>query len=356
MVSKAELLNMSPQQWAQTNNNAAKEAIQNNPEIPLWQKLGFGSEAQYFDAYHLTTPAVATPVVQQPQAPTRPLTFDEYIRDNPDSADAWSYLSSLLGSYGLSGLDSFAQDAIVKGFSSNEIVQRIRTTDQYKERFQAIEQRKAAGLPAISEAEVINYEKEATRLMRAAGLTSGFWDSPDDFVNLQVKDVSLSELQARINEGYVAATQMPSDVQQQWAALGYTTGDLAAYMLDPDRTEAALMKQVGAVQQAAEAQRAGFGQLTKAQAEQLQALGISAPQAQQGFQNLYNQRELMNALPGEAGVEDIDKEQQLQATFQNNVKVQQQLQRTAAARAATFQNGTSFSNNKEGYAGVGVAR
>lgn len=282
-------------------------------------------------------------------------TFDDYIANNPTGADAWTYLSSLLEQYNLGSLDSFAQGAIVQGLSANEIVQRLRTTDEYKTRFKAITERQAQGLPPISESEVLNYEKQATQMMRSAGLPSGFYDSPDDFVNLQTKDVSLSELQSRINDGFLAAAQAPQDVRDEWSKLGYTEGDLAAYMLDPDRTESVLTKQIGAVQQAAQAQRAGFGQLSREEAEGLQSLGVTSEQAQQGFSDLVNQRQLLTALPG-GNESDISRQDQLDAEFANNVAVQQELKKRAASRVATFQSSTQFTNDKEGYSGLGVAR
>jgi hypothetical protein len=281
--------------------------------------------------------------------------FADYINTHTGSGDAWAYLQSLLADYGLGDLDQFAQHAIVQGLSTNEIVQQLRTTDTYKKRFAVIEQRKQLGLPAVSEAEVIQYEKSATQMMRAAGLPSGFWDSPEDFVKLQVNDISLSELQSRVNDGYLAAAMAPQDLRDQWKALGYTEGDLAAYMLDPDRTEAVLTKQIGAVQRAAEAQRVGFGQLSTQEAEQLQALGVTSDQAQQGFADLINNKELLTALPGEQG-SGMTREQQFQMTFQNNAQLQQQLKKKASERAAIFAQGGGFASNQQGFAGIGTAR
>jgi hypothetical protein len=281
--------------------------------------------------------------------------FADYINTHTGSGDAWAYLQSLLADYGLGDLDHFAQGAIVQGLSTNEIVQQLRTTDTYKKRFAVIEQRKQLGLPAIGEAEVIQYEKNATQMMRAAGMRSGFWDSPEDFVKLQVNDISLSELQSRINDGYVAAAMAPQDVRDQWKALGYTEGDLAAYMLDPDRTEAILTKQIGAVQRAAEAQRVGFGQLNTQEAEHLQALGVTGEQAQQGFSDLINNKELLGTLPGEQG-DNISREQQFQMVFQNNTQLQQQLKKRASERAALFQQGGGFASTQTGFAGIGTAR
>ena len=280
--------------------------------------------------------------------------FDDYIANHPGSGDAWAYLQSLLDSYGLGTLTDFAQNAIVQGFSATEVIQRVRTTDAYKQRFKVIEDRRAAGLPAISEAEVISYEKQATQMLRAAGMPEGFYDSPDDFYKFQLNDISLAELDARINKGYVAAMQMPQDVRDEAKTLyGLGEGDLAAFFLDPDRTEAAITERFGATQRAAEAFRTGYGQLSVEQAERLQKLGVG--DATQGFTQLASERELFHSLPGEAD-NLITREQQLAAQFEGNATAQQAIKRVGQQRVAAFSGGGDFAQNKEGFAGIGTAR
>lgn len=280
--------------------------------------------------------------------------FDEYVNTHTGAGDAWAYLSSLLADYGLAQLDDQAQQWVIESLSPNEIVQRLKTTQPYKERFKVIDDRKQAGLPAISEAEVVAYEKQATQLFRSAGLPKGFYDSPDDFYKLQMSDVSLSELDARVNKGYVAAMAMPQDVRDEAKSLyGLSEGDLAAFFLDPQRTEAVITEQFGASQRAAEAQRTGFGQLDKTQAEDLQKL--SGTDATQGFTQLANEKQLFNALPGE-NVDNVSVDQQLAAQFAGNADAQNAIKKIASQRAALFQGGGSYVQNKEGFAGVGTAR
>lgn len=315
-----------------------------------------------------TSPTPIPPVVQSPtQLPTAPQTqttaptsptsmsFADYIKENPGGGDAYAYLSSILREYGLEALDSWAQSAIMNDLSPDQIVQAMREQEPYKQRFQAIIQRKEKGLPPISESEVLAYEKQATQLMRAAGLPSGFWDSPEDFVKLQTSDISLNELDSRINQGYLAVMQSPQDVRDQWSALGYGAGDMVAYFLDPTKTEAVLTKQLAATQRATEAARTGFGQLTTSEAEQLAALGVSSDAAQQGFGTLVQNRELMSSLPGE-NASNISRQDQLNAVFQNDVNAQQAIKKRAAERVATFSGGGGFTTSRDGQTGIGVAQ
>ena len=299
----------------------------------------------------------AQPVVQQSASQTAALdaNFSDYMRDHAGSGDAWAYLQNLLNDYGLGDLNDFAKQSIIDGLSSNEIIQRLRTTDVYKKRFAVIEQRKQQGLPPISEGEVLQYEKQATAMMRGAGLPKGFYDSPDDFQKLQLNDVSLSELEARINNGYLQASQASAEDRAQWKQLGLGEGDLAAFFLDPDKATNVIQEQFGAVQRAQEAKRVGYGQLSRADAEMLSRMGVSSDQSVQGFSQLAKGKELMQGLPGE-NVDQITRDEQLAATFKNDVNQQNRIENRANERKNTFKGTAAFAQNKEGFGGLGTAR
>jgi hypothetical protein len=305
-------------------------------------------------AYTPSTPTGINPATGGVSTPAS-MSFADYLKANPDGGDAYAYVSGILREYGLESLDKWAQDSIMNDLSSDQIVQSMREQDPYKQRFKAIVQRKEAGLPPISESEVVNYEKQATTLMRAAGLPAGFWDEPDDFVKLQTSDVSLSELDARVNQGYLAVMQAPQDVRDQWNQLGYNTGDMVAYFLDPSRTETVLQKQLTATERAAEAARTGYGQLSTTQAEDLASRGVTQSQSEQGFAKLVQNRELFDSLPGE-NANGISQDQQLGAVFKNDVASQQAIERRAAERVAQFGGGGGFTASQDGRTGIGAAR
>lgn len=314
----------------------------------------------YQEASGVTDPAAQAPIAAAPgatptpAAPTGTPSFAEYLKANPDKGDAWAYLESLLTEYGLEDLVTFTQDSMRQNLSKNEIVQRMRNEEPYKKRFKVIADRKAQGLPAISEGEVVTYERQATALLRSSGLPKGFWDDPEDFYKLQMSDISLSELESRVNKGYVAALRAPQDVRDEWKNLyGLSEGDLAAMYLDPSRTEAVLQERQSATMRAAEAARSGFGSLTVQQAEQLARLGISADQSASGFNDLTAQRELMSSLPGQQD-SAIGTDEQLAAAFENNGGAQQKIKKVAEQRTAVFKGGGGFAGNKDGFAGIGT--
>ncbi len=280
--------------------------------------------------------------------------FDDYLSGSTSNRNAWDMLNELLNNSGLSDLTDFAQQQLVNGRTGNDVLYSLREQDSYKKRFQVIEQRKAAGLPPVSEAEVLSYEAQATQAMRSAGIPSGFWDQPEDFVKLQVNDISVPELISRVNEGYVAYNNAPQDVRDEMRRLGFTAGDAVATFLDPDRAQNVIMNNFGAAQRAAEAQRAGFT-LDVDQARLLQQYGTTAASGTQGFNELANQREFMDKLPGQAD-EAVTQEEALKATFGGDAAAQKKIKDTASRRAANFQGGGGFASGQDGFAGIGTAR
>jgi hypothetical protein len=339
-------------------NNTGKVQF-NDPYSAPWVKYGFPDTPEgqaAYDAIYNAPPAVQAPVQAAPVGINNSDPFGSYLANNPDRQDAWTYLQQVLSDYGLSDLTSFVKDQVVQGRSQDEVVQRLREQPTYKKRFAAIEQRKSQGLPAISEADVISFEKTATGLMQAAGLPKGFYDSTDDFTNFLVKDISPSELSSRINDGYLAVMNAPKEVRDQLGNLyGVTDGDLAAYYLDPDRTQNLLQQRQAAAQASASGVRSGFGALNLSEAERLAALGVSGQQADQGFASLQQQKELFNSLPGQ-NEDQVTRDQQLAAGFGNDAEQQQRLKRIAEQRTAQFGGSSQFSGNNNGFSGVGTAR
>lgn len=280
----------------------------------------------------------------------------QYFATHQDAGDAWAQLEATLATYNLGSLSNFVQNGIIQGWDAQQAVQHMRETPEYQTRFRAIIERQKQGLPAISESDVVNTERQYAQQMQAVGLPKGFYDQPEDFTDFLVKDISPAELQNRLVKGYQAAQMAPPEtkayLQQNY---GLTDGEMAAYFLDPDKTEALLTKQITAAQIGGSATRSGFGNLNVHDAENLAGLGLSDSQTQQGFGALAAQRQLMTSLPGEAD-NTVTQEQQLAAQFGGNAEEQARIKQAGAQRVAPFQGGGSYVQNKEGFAGVGTAR
>jgi hypothetical protein len=229
----------------------------------------------------------------------------------------------------------------------------LRGTPQYKAAFPGMEIRAKNGLSPITEQQYTDWKSQMTATMRAAGIPSGFYDSPDDFATFIGNDVSPDEVQKRVSQGVQAAQMAPQAVKDQlFNFYGIDEGHLAAYYLDPNvqgqdlltRKAALAVSQVGAG-----AQQGGY-QLSRDEAETLNKYGVSGGQAAQGFGALTQGRELLNALPGET-LQQMTRDEQLRYV-EGDQQVQQELARRANVRKGQFAGGGGFSESAQGVSGL----
>lgn len=295
-----------------------------------------------------TTPTpnatVAPGAAPAPEAPAT-TTFD---------GDAFATIKAVLAEYGLESLAGWAKDSLIEGKSDAEVLLELRDRPEFKNEYSEIELRKAKGLPPLSVAEIINYRKNAAQLMRAAGLPQGFYDGKDDFTKFIAGDVSLSELNDRVQGAREAAYSAPAEVR---AALreqyGVDDGGLTAFFLDPDRAQPLIEKQYSAAKIGGASFRTGYA-TTTAQREQLADLGVTAEQAQQGFGALAESSELFTPL--NAGEDAIDVDEQLGAAFGGNAAATQKIEKRRSGRRAQFGGGGSLASSQQGVVGLGDTR
>lgn len=276
---------------------------------------------------------------------------------DPESQDAVAYLNELLQSYGLEELSNWAYEQVTSGNSPTMIRQLLWEQPAFKRRFKVIFDRRAKGLAPISVNEVIDYERKGRQLLQAAGLPKGFYDSPDDFYNFLLNDISLSELNDRVNIAKEYTYNIDATTRAEIQRLyGLTDGDFTAHALDPQRAVPILQNKFTAARDAAAAVRSGYGQLNVSEAERLASLGVDPNQAGQGFAALVQSKQLFNPLPGMETAEDaITREEQLSAAFSGDAVARQKLARRGEERAATREAGGGFVAGREGFAGLGSA-
>ncbi len=274
---------------------------------------------------------------------------------------AMSQIEELLRAYGLESLSKWAMDQIVSGQSSTQVIQSLREQPEYKQRFQAIEKRKQAGLPAMSESEVIEYEERARELMRFYGLPPGFYDSYTDFSDMIGSDVGLPELESRMTLARNAAESAPADLQRQLADMyGVDVGGLTSFYLDPDRALPILERQYVAAEITNRgnrfAGRGGFDMFGVEEAEDLVREGVDADAARQAFDTLEQGDELLRDLPGAPGSGAWNKDD-FMGFVRGDVAAQQRLARTSRERVAGHRGeGTGgFHRTQRGFS-VGRAR
>lgn len=209
--------------------------------------------------------------------------------------DAFMALQTLFKGYGLDALAGKIFDYVKNGYSADTISILLQDTPEYKQRFKANEARLKAGLPVLSPADYINTENAYRQILRQSGLPSGFYDSTDDFTNWLSKDVSPTEVQSRTDLATQATALANPAYKLALNQMGIDDGHMAAYFLDPDKSLPLLQKAAAtaAIGGAALGQGLTFNQ---AYAEQLATIGVTATQAQQGYQQVAQELGTMKNL------------------------------------------------------------
>lgn len=242
-------------------------------------------------------------------------------------------------------VDATNEDAVSRYIESD-----AGSQDAIKKRFIGNEGRIKAGLQPLTPKEYIQAEQTYTQTLKNNGMPQGFYDQPDDLSKLIAGNVSAVEFNNRIQQGYLAAKSAPQTVKDQLASLyGITDQDLAAYFLDPTKATDVIQakeknaftfgQQVQASQIAAQGRTQAGIQLGRGTAEELAAQGITADQAQQGFQQIGTTQELYNPLQGEQA---ISQEQQISGTFGTNAQARQAIANRKRSRQAAFETGGGF--------------
>ena len=264
---------------------------------------------------------------------------------NPDARNT---IKAVLASYGLDALSevlwSNYSGGLVDVTNPQALIYSIRNEPAYKERFKANDARMKAGLPELSPGEYIGLEDQYKQVIRSNGLPQGFYDTTDDITKLISGDVSPSEFQSRITNGYNAVANADPEVRRQMQDLyGVSEGHLAAYFLDPTRGEPLLQQQAQAAKIAARGLESGGMQLSKATAEDLAARGITEAQARQGFGNIGQLGELTTQMAGETG---LTQGQIIGQAFGYDTQAAQELEKRRRRRVGEFAGGGSFARTQ----------
>lgn len=222
-----------------------------------------------------------TPLQQQPTLPpyTGPSTAelkamqDEQTRQQ--LANAAASFTALLEGYGFTTaqaeeLRKVAEASVKELDATATTVNKIRMSDTYNQRFTGMRALRDAG-QAIDEATYISTERALKNVMVSNNLPEGFYDSFDDFGAFISKGVSATELEERIVAGQERLNNAPSEVRTQLMSFyGVDEGGALAYVLDPNRAQSVIKRQVRAAEIGAAAQRAQYS-ITEQEAQRLQS-------------------------------------------------------------------------------------
>lgn len=259
-------------------------------------------------------PAVSEPAVSEPAGGTtagddpiaETVTDDPNVNDpnelNTEQRNALEIIRDKLSEYGLSGLDDFAKNALLRGDTTEVVLMNLRDTNQFQERFAGMQIRRDNGMSAISPAEYIRLERGYRQVMMAAGIPEGFYDAPDDFAAFIGNDVSQAEMTERVAMAATAVQSIDPNLKTQLQDLYgigvENDGELTAYFLDPERGTSLIeqrlqMEAAGLSAAAVGTLGAGFERQT---AERLADLNV---QQREITERLKGQRAVTQQLVGE---------------------------------------------------------
>ena len=288
----------------------------------------------------------------------------EHLRPTPPATagpsdlelNARAYIESILEEYDLGGLSQWAWDQILDGASPEMILQSMRQQQEFKDRFSGMAIRQELGLPAISPAEYISYERYAAGLMREANMPPEFWDQRQDFALLIGNDVSLNELNSRIANSYSRVSRAPGivrDVFNEWFGTDGPSA-LAAFFLDPDRAGIILDQMV------TQAEIGGYGRtfginVSAGRAADIASRGVTAQEAQRGFQVLEGESAYYDETITES--DDLSLEEEgVGATFGLEGDSAGKVRRRRDKRAAEFAGTGGGGVTQQGAVGLGSSR
>lgn len=190
-------------------------------------------------------------------------------------------LTALFEKYGLGTLAPKVKELAIAGYSDDTITIQLAETPEYKQRFRANEDRRKKGLAVLSPSEYINLEDRYRQILKSYGLKQ--FDNDEYVTQFLSNNVSPTELTSRV-ETAVNRVQNADPLILDTLRSYYNIPEinLVAYMLDPEKEEPALLRQVQAAEIGAAARVQGLT-AGKPVAEQLAAQGITQAQAQKGY-------------------------------------------------------------------------
>lgn len=311
-------------------------------------------------------PTVPSPTSGAPiTAPGPP----EPEKDLSKARSAKAFILETLIGYGFSEADAaelanFAWGMLVGGAGQAEAMLELRKQPAFRNFFPEIEALRKNNV-AVSPADIVNFRIGAQALLRSYGLPSGFYDDRKDFERWIVGQKSLVELGNQLDEYQSVVDEMAGDpanapiLANLERMHGIGRGGLLAYAIDADTALPVLKRQIGSARIGARAEQAGFGTLSRSEAEGIFGASATAREAvlaaEAGFGELVDQRELFGVLPGfERSETAIGREQQLGSQFGGDAVAKRRIRLRARERTAGFEGGGSISVSREGLSGLGV--
>ena len=274
-----------------------------------------------------------------------------YAKEVADAAkrdkqkNAIAVVTSSFANMGLSSLVPMAIGWIKDGYDDDAVIALLRGTTESADRFPAMKSLQAKNR-AISEAQYIDFERQANQMERAYGLAPGMLGK-ETITTLLENEVSAAELGDRVTMAASGAFQASAEVKTQFKDFyGIDSGGLTSYFLDPEKALPLLEKQYVSAQIGAEAALQDFN-IEVGLAEELNMAGITNSQAREGFSNASRQKGLT------AGRGDtVNRSDLVQGNLMDNDMAQKNISRVQKSRTNRFDGGGGYTGGDKGISGL----
>lgn len=219
------------------------------------------------------------------------------------TSNAHEIIRMTLRAYGLDSprLADWALESLIAGHSIEQILLELEQQPEYKAAFPEIEARQRRSLELglqlepIGPSQILEYRTRAKALMHSYGLPESFYTNNQNFFDLITNDVSLDELNARLDLSSKRVANAPPEVRAVFEDVFGTDSDRALFLAftNVDTTLPALEDMVQVAEAGGAARRFGFG-LSQAEMQRVADINIGYDQAVAGFRQLDASRALFD--------------------------------------------------------------
>lgn len=282
----------------------------------------------------------------------------------PDVFDAHALIRMQLAHYGLtqSSLADWALEMLIAGKPIESILLELESRPEFKAAFPEIEARRNRALAEGLQLEPINpsiileYRTRFRALLRSFGAPAGMYDRNEDIANFIVGDVSLEEVNWRVENVSQRVYAGPVEVRAVFHDLFGADGDTALFtlFLDNERSQPILENMLQMAEAGGAARRLGFG-LTEAEMRRMEGANISYDQALEGFRQLDEVRGLFDESLYEEGTDYGVGDIGISSAFGLEGGAAEALKRRGETRAASTKGTSKAAVTELGVIGLGEA-
>lgn len=259
------------------------------------------------------------------------------------TTDTMTVLADRFAKYGLTSLVGKIKELAISGATESTITLQLAETPEYQARFKANTQRLKKNLTVLSPGDYLAAEDSYRQVLRAYGLNQ--FDNDEYVSQFIANDVSPTELSNRV----VTAVQRVQNADPTVAKTlrdyyGVGSGDMVAYVLDPEQQFQKIQRQVAAAEIGTAARVQGLEAGVNV-SEQLAAQGITQAQAQKGYATIADILPTASKLSEIYGGDAYTQATAEQEVFNSLASAQRARQKLTSQEVASFSGASGMAKN-----------